>query len=334
MHTFVFFDATPEDHKYYSHHLKTDAALVFHTEPLTEQNIALAKDASIVSVHVPSKLTSHVIAALPKLRMVAARTTGYDNIDINATHKAGITVSTVPRYGQNTVAEYTFMLLLALSRKLLPALDQSRMGKIDHTMLTGFDLNGKTLGIIGTGSIGEHVIRIANGFGMPVIGYDPFPNKELENQYNFHYASLNDLLSQSDIVSLHAPYTGNNKHIINNHAFAQMKNGSVLINTSRGELVDTKALVAVLASGKLGGAALDVVEGESFLQLNEETELLFHPSTPNYNYALEQLVLEKMPNVILSPHNAFNSQEALARIGQTTIENIMDFLKGQPTNTI
>lgn len=335
MHTFVFFDSTPHDRQYYSRHLKdARAKLVFHAEPLTEENSALAADASVVSVHVPSKLTAKVIHSLPKLQLIAARITGYDNIDVAAAHKAGITVSTVPGYGQNTVAEYTFMLLLALSRKLQAAVEQNRSGQIDHSLLTGFDLNGKTLGVIGTGSIGQHVIRIANGFGMPVIGYDPFPNTALENEYNFHYESLANVFEKSDVVTLHAPYTGDNKHIVNSHALALMKKGSILINTARGELVDTKALVAVLASGKLGGAALDVIEGENLLELDEETELLLHPSQRGFNYALEVLILEKLPNVIVSPHNAFNSKEALERIGEVTAQNITGFLQGQPANTV
>jgi D-lactate dehydrogenase len=334
MNKIIFFDTTAADRRFYRHHLGETAELAFYKEPLNEQNIHLAKEATLVSVHVPSKINAKVLHSLPQLKFIAARITGYDNIDVSAAHSKGIIISTVPRYGQNTVAEYTFMLLLALSRKLIPALEQNRIGKIDHGMLTGFDLSGKTLGIIGTGSIGVHVIRIANGFGMPVIGYDPYPNLELQNEYNFRYVSLNEIFENSDVLSLHAPYTGENKHIVNSRAFGLMKNGSVLINTSRGELVDTKALVAVLASGKLAGAALDVIEGENYLQLNEETELLLHSSNHNFDYALEQLVLEKMPNVIISPHNAFNSREALERIGQTTLENIDNFLKGSPSNVV
>lgn len=332
---FVFFDSTPADRRYFSHQLAGfGAELAFYAEPLTEQNIELAQNATVISVHVPSKITSSVLHALPHLKFIAARTTGYDNIDIETAKKANIIVSNIPRYGENTVAEYTFMLLLAVSRKIIPSIEQGKSGSIDHTLLTGFDLSGKTLGVIGTGSIGQHVIRIANGFSMPVIAYDPFPNQSLENDYNLRYASLHDLYAQADIITIHAPYTGENKHLINTQAFASMKKGAVLINTSRGELVDTKALVAVLASGKLGGAGLDVVEGENLLLLDEETELLQHPKQRGFNYAVEQMMLEKMPNVIITPHNAFNTKEAILRINSTTLENIANFFKQMPTNTV
>ncbi len=332
---FVFFDSTPTDRRYFTQHLAAfNAELSFYQEPLTEQNIELARDASVISVHVPSKITAALLHSLPQVKFIAARTTGYDNIDVQAAKHANIIVSNVPRYGENTVAEYTFMLLLALSRKIVPSIEQGKSGNIDHTTLTGFDLNGKTLGVIGTGSIGQHVIKIANGFSMPVIAYDPFPNAELENNYNLRYASLQDLYATADIITLHAPYTGENKHLINSQAFAKMKKGAVLINTSRGELIDTKALVAVLASGKLGGAGLDVIEGENLLSLDEETELLLQPKKRGFDCAIEQMLLEKMPNVIITPHNAFNTTEALLRINTTTLENISNFFKQMPTNTV
>lgn len=332
---FVFFDSTPADHRYFSHHLSNfGAELVFYKEPISEQNIQLAENANVISVHVASKVSAAVMHALPHLQFIAARTTGYDNIDVETAKKANITVSNVPRYGENTVAEYTFMLLLALSRKVFPSVEQNKSGKIDHSVLTGFDLSGKTLGVIGTGSIGQHVIRIANGFSMPVIAYDPFPNNNLENDYNLRYVNLHELFASADIITLHAPYTGENKHLINTQAFASMKKGVILINTSRGELVDTKALVAVLASGKLGGAGLDVVEGENLLLLDEESELLHNKTLRGFDYAVEQMVLEKMPNVIITPHNAFNSKEAIERINTTTLENISNFFKQMPTNTV
>ncbi len=332
---YVFFDSTPADHRYFSHHLASfGAELAFYSEPLNEQNIELAKDANIISVHVESKITPAVLHSLPHLRFIAARTTGYDNIDVEAAKRANITVSNVPRYGENTVAEYTFMLLLALSRKIVASIEQTKSGNINHSVLTGFDLSGKTLGVIGTGSIGQHVIRIANGFSMPVIAYDPFPNSALENDYNLRYTTLHDLYANADIITLHAPYTGKNKHLVNTQAFAAMKKGAILINTSRGELVDTKALIAVLASGKLGGAGLDVIEGENLLLLDEETELLHHPKQRGFDYAVEQMMLEKMPNVIITPHNAFNSREAIERINSTTLENISNFCKQMPTNTV
>ncbi len=332
---FVFFDSTPADRRYFSRHLAGfNAELVFYTEPLSDQNLDLARDANVVSVHVASKLTATVLHALPHLQLVAARTTGYDNVDTKTAKQANVVVCNVSGYGENTVAEYTFMLLLALTRKLILSIEQSKSGNIDHALLTGTDVSGKTLGVIGTGSIGQHVIRIANGFSMPVIAYDPFPNTSLQNDYNCKYVSLHNLYANADIITLHAPYTGENQHLVNAQAFGLMKKGALLINTSRGELVDTKALVAVLASGKLGGAALDVVEGENLLLLDEESELLHHPKQRGFDYAVEQMILEKMLNVIITPHNAFNSKEAITRINSTTVENITNFFKQMPTNMV
>jgi len=331
--TIHFFEITPDEHRYFQSTLKK-FSVSFTNKPLNDETAELAKNADIISIHVTSKVDKKVLESLPRLKYITCRSTGYDNVDLASIRHYHIIVSNVPGYGEDTVAEYSFMLMLALSRKLLPALDQARSGHLNHSVLTGFNLAGKTLGVIGTGAIGRHVIRIADGFGMKVLAYDPFPNKQLEYENNMHYVDLNELYIKSDIISLHAPYSAENHHMISKKAFSSMKSTALLINTARGELVDTQALVIALAGQQLGGAALDVIEGEKLLELNEETELLKKNTDRGFNYILEQLILEKLPNVIITPHNAFNSYEALEWIRHTTVDNIESFVSGQPKNLV
>ncbi|MBA3678668.1 hydroxyacid dehydrogenase [Candidatus Saccharibacteria bacterium] len=331
--TIHFFEITPDEHRYFQHTLKNHT-VTFTDQPLNIESAELAKNADIISIYVTSRVEKKILELLPKLKLITCRSTGYDNVDLATIRHQQVLLSNVPGYGEDTVAEYTFMLMLALSRRLLPALEQARSGHMDHSTLTGFNLAGKTLGVIGTGAIGKHVVRIANGFGMKVLAYDPFPNQGLEYEYNMQYVKIIELLSQSDIVTLHAPYMAENHHMINKNAFDRMKPTALLINTARGELIDTQALVVALASQQLGGAALDVIEGEKLLELNEETELLKKTTDRGFNYVLEQLILEKLPNVIITPHNAFNSYEALEWIRHTTVDNIGSFVAGQPKNLV
>jgi D-lactate dehydrogenase len=292
-------------------------------------------DATIVSVFTLSRINAATLTQLPRLQLIASRSTGIDHISIKATKKAGVMVANVPGYGENTVAEYAFGLLLGVVRKLQLANDQIRSGHINHNLLTGFELYGKTLGIVGTGKIGAHVARLGNGFGMRLIGFDPYPNHQLELDYGLRYMPLSELLRHSDVVSLHSPYTGQNLHMIGRTEFAHMKHGSILINTARGELVDSKELVKALQSGKLAGAGLDVLEDENLLRSEDEVELLTRTITREAcDHAVEQMILEKMPNVILTPHNAFNTQEALERIREITATNIKAYLDGQPQNIV
>ncbi len=332
--TIAFFDSNPADRSFYRAKLKPSDELYMSSASIQEDDKVDLSKAQILSVHVASTVTAETIKNMPCLQLITARSTGFDNIDLATAKHHNITVCNVPGYGSSSVAEYSFMLMLALSRKLIPASQQMRSGEIDHSLLTGIDLAYKTLGVIGTGSIGRHVIRIANGFGMKVLAYDPFPDRSLEYETNMEYVLPEQLYKESDIITLHAPYTKDNHHFVNSKAFASMKSGAYIINTSRGELIDTQALVAVLASGKLGGAALDVFEGESIFQITEEIELLSRPLSRTYDYAVENLILEKMPNVILTPHNAFNSKEALELIQQVTLENIAKFLANTPQNVV
>ncbi len=302
-------------------------------EPLTAENTDLARDTELVSVFIHSHLDAERLAALPNLRFIATRSTGYDHIDLATCAGRGIVVSNVPTYGENTVAEHTFGLILSLSRRIHQAYTRTIHGDFSVSGLRGFDLKGRTLGVIGTGHIGLHVIRIARGFGMDVLAFDTRQQPLLAEVLGFSYAPLDTLIERADIVSLHVPYLASTHHLINRDRLGRMKPGSLLINTARGGLVDTEALMWALDEGILAGAGLDVIEGEEAIA--EERQLL-DPGVgaDKLQAAIRGHLLLRRENVVITPHNAFNSEEALQRILDTTVENIRAFRSGAPVNTV
>jgi D-lactate dehydrogenase len=329
-----FYDATELDKQQLtSALLPTDHHWEFVTEKISTQN--LHPDTEVISVFVTSQVTREIIESLPRLRVIACRSTGFNNIDLDAAAEHDITVLNVPTYGESTVAEYAFTLLLALTRKMAKVL-ASESSQLDQPALLGTDLSVKTIGVIGTGHIGQYALRIAHGFSMRILAYDAFPKNELQDSLHFTYASLDDVLAQSDIVTIHAPYLPSTHHLLNTENIRKMKPGALLVNTARGEIVDTGALVEALESGHLSGAALDVVEGEALLNQNEEVALLrSHEIAPELlRHSVEISLLKKMPNVIISPHNAFNTLEAVQRINQTTAQNIIDYWYGTVPNKV
>ncbi len=302
-------------------------------EVLEDKHLAQIADAEVVSPFVYSRLDAARLAKLPKLRLIATRSTGFDHIDMAECRQRGITVSNVPFYGENTVAEHTFALILALSRKVHEAFVRVRAGNFSLDGLRGFDLKDKTIGVVGAGHIGLHVIRIARGFGMNVLAFDVRRDNFLAEVLGFEYADLDTLLGRSDIITLHAPYNKHTHHLINRDNVGKIKRGAILINTSRGGLVDTEALLKALDDGILAGAGLDVLEGEEAIY--EESALLGDAANPErLRQAIQNHVILKKPNVVFTPHNAFNSQEALERILQTTADNIAAFAAGTPKNVV
>ena len=282
-----------------------------------------------LSVFIYSHVTREVLDALPELKIIATRSTGFDHIDLEACRNRGIAVSNVPSYGENTVAEHSIALLLMLSRKVHQSVLQMRSGRVDLAELTGFDLQGKTIGVIGAGHIGLHVIRIARGFGMRVLAFDVRRDPFLADLLGFEYATMDRLLAESDIVTLHSPLTEKTHHLLGREQFARMKPGAMIVNTARGGLIDTDALVEALESGKLGGAGLDVLEGEELIK--EEKQLLQQPlDVERLRMAVRNRVLLARDNVVFTPHNAFNSREALVRILEVTLANLEAFRAGQP----
>ncbi len=315
----------------------SDHTLLFYPTPLSPSFIPEeAKEADIISVFVDAQVSADVIAAFPRLKGIVTRSTGYDHIDLEAAAERGIVVANVPSYGENTVAEHAFGLLLALSKRIVDGYDMLRQrGEYDPSRLTGFDLKGKTLGVVGTGRIGQHAIRIGNGFQMRVLGYDAYPRKELEAELGFRYVdSLEELLRQVNVLTLHVPYLPSTHHLINRDNIRLLPKGAVIINTSRGPVVETEALFAALVDGHLGGAGLDVVEEEGFIK--DELNLLAHGSAEQHNLrvALMNHKLIDMPNVIVTPHSAFNTREALERILRTSLEDIDAILQGSPVNVV
>ncbi len=335
MATIAIYDATQIDELQLSDGLRhTDHYWHYIREPINLENVD--PDAEVVSIFVSSNLTRQVMEKMPHLRLVAARSTGFDNIDLDYTKEHGITVVTVPTYGENTVAEYAFSLLLAVTRKLVPTITETERGTFRSSDHVGIDLQGRTLGIVGLGHIGKHTAQIARGFGMNVLAFDVYQDAAFAEQHQVEYTTFENLLERSDVVSLHAPMIPSNYHLINEHTIARMKHGAILINTARGELVENRALIMALQSGRLSGAGLDTIEGEKFLDRHHLVDAIVSNSTAptSYEHATENYALLHMPNVVVTEHSAFNTAEAIKRINDTTVANMIDFWYGKTPNVV
>lgn len=303
---------------------------------IDEIPVAVRLEIEGLSVFVDYQVTAEELAKLPNLTCITTRSAGFDHIDKEAVLARNITVCRVPHYGTRTVAEYVFALLFALSRNAYRSYtDMQRDARVTNfESYEGFDLYGKTLGVVGTGAIGRNVCSIARGLGMNVLAYDVSPDDKFAHENNFMYETLEEVLAHSDIVTLHVPSMPATHHLINQSRLALMKSGSYLINTARGEIVDTKALVAALTSGHLKGAALDVLEGEH--ELRDEVGLLTGGSEDMkiWETLVADHTLIDMDNVIVTPHIAFNTIEAKREITDITIANIKAFISGTPQNIV
>lgn len=308
--------------------------VVFVEAPLTSENSAKAVDADIVACFIYSRIDSILLSSLPKLRLLVTMSTGFEHIDLAACQKRNIIACNVPSYGENTVAEHAIALLLSLTRKIVPSVERTRKGDFSLDGLRGSDLHGKTMGIIGTGKIGKNVAKYAKAFGMRVVAYDRFPDNEFAKKEGIGYVLFDDLLSDSDFISVHAPETKETFHMINVDNVRKIKPGCFLINTARGGLIETDALLIGLKEGIFAGVGLDVLEEE--YAIREEMELLHEHYQKKFDMKtlLEEHMLLEMPNVIITPHNAFNTNEALMRILDTTVDNINAFLGKVPRNVI
>jgi len=316
----------------------TPLELIFSPAPLTRENAALAADADVVSVFVHSIVDAAALDSMPKAHLLVTRSVGFDHIDLVRAAARDLTVCNVPAYGARPVAEFTFSLILGLSRHTFAA---TRQVKDRHDLsqlgLEGFNLYGKTLGIIGTGRIGLNVAKIAKGFGMKVLGFDRFPNQSAAQEIGFAYADLEQLLGESDIITLHAPYTKETHHLINKDSITKIKKGALLVNTARGELIDTEALIYALDQKIVAAAALDVIEGER--DMTDEWSLIAHDKMPTNDAARLKMLLEEhmcidRPEVFITPHIAFYTVEAKQEILQTTAAAIAAFAQGAPINII
>jgi D-lactate dehydrogenase len=314
----------------------------------------VGEDAEMLVILFWTRIDGAFLAAHPKLRFVATRSSGYDHIDLVACRERGIIVCSVPSYGENTVAEHTFALILTLTRRLREVATAERKGRFSFEELRGFDLYGKTLGVIGTGRIGLHVVRLARGFGMEVVAFDSQPNDVIASLLGYTYTSLDEVLRRGHVLSLHVPLTPATVHLLDRAAFAKCRDGVIVINTARGGVIDTEALLEALDSGRVGGAGLDVLEDERVFRktasglITDQIVESFHadPVSPEERHQRDPERLEELrtlgrneallarPDVTFTPHVAFNSVEAVERIDHVTIENICAFVAGRPINTI
>lgn len=310
----TFFETDNYEKEYLEKSLKNNK-LAFFNRPINQSDLKKIGETEVLGVFIHSHLNRIALEKLPNLKLIVTMSTGYDHIDLGYCRKNKIVVCNVPYYGEHTVAEHTFGLIIMLLHRIYEGVARVKKGFFSCKGLEGSDLKGKTLGVIGTGHIGEHVIRMAKAFDMHVVAHDIFQRPELAKQLQFNYVSLDDVLKRADIATLHVPLTKETHHIINSKALARMKKGAYLVNTSRGGLVDTKALIKALKSNQLAGAALDVLEHEP-PKTKEEHELLH------------------MSNVLVTPHSAFYTKEAIERILDTTIGNIEAFERRKLQNIV
>lgn len=333
MATIAFISVEPWHKDYLKAKLKGHKA-VFIDEPLTVANAAKAKDADVLAVFIYSPITAELIAKLPNLTHVTTMSTGFDHIDLKACAARGIAVSNVPAYGDNTVAEHAFALMLAVTRKIVESVERTRKGHFEFEGLLGIDLKGKTLGVVGTGRIGRNVAHIGGeGFGMKVIAFDVFQNKEWAKECGVAYVPLDKLYAESDIISFHVPLTPETTKLLNTKNISKVKKGAIVINTARGQVVETKALVDGLNKGILSGVGLDVLENECAIKekhpmLADSKEVCL-PKELKY-----EMELLKHPRAYVTPHSAFYSKEAVQRILDTTCENIAAFAAKKPVNLV
>lgn len=297
-------------------------ALTYYETHLHADTANLAKGFPAVSAFVNDTLDEATLVALAEggTELIALRAAGFNNVDLDAAARHGLTVVRVPAYSPYAIAEHAVALALALNRKLHRAYNRVRDGDFSLTGLTGYDLHGKTVGVVGTGAIGRAFARIMRGFGCAVLAYDPYPNDELRGE-GVRYASLEEVLAQAHLTSLHCPLTPETHHLLNEAAFAKLRDGATVINTSRGGLVDTDAAVAALKSGRLGALGIDVYEQEEGLFFNDLSGEILHDDT------IARLLT--FPNVIVTAHQGFLTREALDEIAAVTLANVSAFERGE-----
>ncbi len=298
--------------------------LKFFEPRLNEQTVDLAKGCDVICSFANDRVNREVIEKLRDhgVKLIATRSAGYNHIDIEAAKAFGIPVVRVPEYSPNSVAEHAVGLILCLNRKIHRAYQRVREQNFSLNGLVGFDIKGKKVGVIGVGRIGKVFAQIMHGFGATVLGFDLEEDAELKAKGVLTYVDLRTLYSASDIISLHVPLTPSSLHLINEDAFGLMKKGVLLINTSRGGLIDSKALISNLKTGKVGSAGLDVYEEEGAVFFENHSEEILHDDV------LARLMT--FPNVLITSHQGFLTAEALGNIATTTLKNIDDFCKGRP----
>lgn len=298
-----------------------DVEIIFHDFPLSKDTASLASGATAVCAFVNDDLSAPILEALHNsgVRAVLLRCAGFNNVDLDRARELGLFVANVPSYSPEAVAEFAVALIQTLNRKTHRAFNRVREGNFNLDGLLGRTLHGKTVGVIGTGKIGVAFTRILHGFGCTILAYDPYENAEFKKFGT--YTDLDTLLASSDFISLHCPLMAQTEHIINEASLKKMKPGAMLINTSRGALIDTKSVIQALKDRQLGGLALDVYEGESQIFYKDHGNQIIEDD--------ELMRLMTFPNVIICGHQAFFTEEALTEIAESTLRNLEDFVEGR-----
>jgi D-lactate dehydrogenase len=317
----AFFNTKPFDKEFFDKFNKTNE-LTYYDVSLNESSVKLAEGFDGICVFVNDKVNALIVEKLAKfgIKLIILRSAGFNNVDLEATKKAGIVVVRVPAYSPHAVAEHAVALIMTLNRKTHKAYNRVREGNFSLDKLVGFDLYQKTVGVIGTGKIGEAFARIMLGFGCKVIAYDIVQNQDLVAS-GINYCSLDDIFKQSDVISLHCPLNEKTRHLIDNQAIDKMKMGVMLINTSRGALIDTPAVVKALKNKKIGYLGLDVYEQEENVFFKDHSEEIL------VDDILARLM--SFPNVLVTSHQGFFTEEALTQIAVITLNNIAAFEQGK-----
>lgn len=317
----AFFDTKDYDREMFDkYNSEYNYEITYFKTKLNEETAVLATGFDVVCIFVNDSANKVVLEKLKSLgvKLIALRCAGYNNVEISHL-PSGLGVVRVPAYSPYAVAEHTAGLLLALDRKVYKSYQRTKKYNFSLDGLLGFDIHGKTVGVIGTGKIGKVFINIMNGFGANVIAYDVYQDKKAEEELNFKYTTLDEIYKNADIISLHCPLTEENHNMINKDSIAKMKKGVILLNTSRGKLINAKDLVDCLEKGMIGGVGLDVFEDEEEYFLNDMSN--------SYIRDAELSILLSMPNVVITAHQAFFTKEALEKIVSTTLSNIKEYIE-------
>ena len=342
-----FVETEPGDQEFFA------AALACHDLHFVGSLAEVEADAEVLSNFIHSKIGPRFLSAHPQLRLIASRSTGYDHIDLQACKKCNVRVAVVPSYGDHVVAEHAFALILALSRRLRESMEANKGPQFSYESVRGFHLRGKTFGAVGAGRIGLHTMQLAKAFGMEVLAYDLEPQTIFSDLLGFQYVALEEILARSDVISLHIPLSRSTYHLFNHDTFAKCKPGVIVINTARGGLIDTDALMEALELGIVRGAGLDVLEEERVLQKStmdiigeqivsrvqsgtapEHTREAAHGRIDELQRLMRNTALISRLNVVFTPHVAFNSVESVESIHAATARNIQAFAAGEPVNLV
>ena len=318
----AFFDTKDYDIELFDKYNKDYGyEITYLTSKLNSETVMLTKGYDVVCVFVNDKIDEETMKALNEngVKLIALRCAGYNNVDLK--NKGGIKVVRVPEYSPYAVAEHTVALLLNINRKIYKSYQRVKKYNFSLDGLLGFDVHGKTIGVIGTGRIGKAFIEIMKGFGTEIIAYDLFKDEKAEKEMGFKYVELDELLDKSDIISLHCPLTKETENIINKNTIKKMKDGVIILNCSRGKLLDTESLIEELSTGKIGGVGLDVYE--------DEEEFFLRDMSNSYKRDKNLSILISMPNVIITSHQAFFTREALNKIASDTCSNIKTVFNGE-----